>query len=197
VRGINMGIRRIIRINLIEKLPPKYKLFIERLYLYYYYGDNYIGKEVKIIDRWISRLWPETYWTELARILVDKGYETILLGGTQEDNKNRRIAELTRAKYFGVTSLKKYFSLMNQCDIVVSQVTMAMHVAIALKKYLVLMNNIFNRKEFYLYSRGIIIEPGIDCLGCFKQNFDNNCKSSNCMELISVPSILAAIESRN
>ena len=39
---------------------------------------------------------------------------------------------------------------MDQCDVVVSQVTMAMHIAIGLGKRLILMNNIFNRNEFFI-----------------------------------------------
>ena len=85
--------------------------------------------------------------------------------------------------------------MVNRGDIVVSQVTRAMHIAIGLKKYLVLMNNIFNRNEFYLYDRGVIIEPTLDCLGCFKQKYDSQCKSDNCMQMITVQQILAAIES--
>jgi heptosyltransferase-2 len=147
--------------------------------------------------RWVTRQWPEANWVELAKLLAYKGYEPILLGGTLEDNKNKRIAATSRAIYFGTTSLRRFFSLVNKCHIIVSQVTMAMHVAIALKKYLVLMNNIFNRNEFYLYDRGVLIEPDLDCLGCFKQDFDKNCKSDNCMELISVFDVFEAIESKS
>ena len=145
--------------------------------------------------RWLTRLWPEVYWTDLARLLVGKGYETILLGGSLEDLKNKKIAGSSSAKYFETPSIKDFFDLVNQCDIVVSQVSMAMHAAIAFNKYLVLMNNIFNRNEFHLYDRGIIIEPNLNCLGCFKQKYDNRCKSDNCMETITVQHILAAIES--
>ena len=41
--------------------------------------------------RWTSRLWPEEYWIELAQKLLDNNYEVILLGGPEEDEKNKRI----------------------------------------------------------------------------------------------------------
>lgn len=147
--------------------------------------------------RWTSRLWPEALWIELANTLHDNNYDVILLGGPQEDMKNKIIADASKARYFGTMILEDFFKLMNQCDIVVSQVTMAMHIAIVLKKYLVLMNNIFNRNEFYLYNNGIIIEPNLDCLGCFKQKYDDKCKSANCMAMIKPSQILEAIETRN
>ena len=46
-----MGIKRFIRTKLIENLPNRYQLVIERLYLYHYYGDSYIGKEVKLFKQ--------------------------------------------------------------------------------------------------------------------------------------------------
>jgi len=146
--------------------------------------------------RWTTRLWPDDRWAELATALMTLGYDTVLLGGPQEDEKNKRLAQLSGADYFGTTSLHQFFSLINKCDVIVSQVTMAMHVAIALKRYLVLLNNIFNRNEFYLYDRGVIIQPDLDCLGCFKQTFDQNCKSTNCMEMIGVSDVITCIRSR-
>jgi len=44
-----------------------------------------------------------------------------------------------------------------------AQVTMALHIAIALKKQIVLMNNIFNKHEFEMYGRGDIVEPSEPC----------------------------------
>jgi len=56
------------------------------------------------------------------------------------------------------------------------------------------MNHIFNKTEFYLYERGAILEPELDCLGCFKQKFDKKCPVNDCMQLISASSILKIIE---
>jgi heptosyltransferase-2 len=52
---------------------------------------------------------------------------------------------------------------------------MALHIAIALNKKLVLFNNIFNRNEFELYGLGEIIEPDVECLGCFKGECPKQC----------------------
>ena len=38
------------------------------------------------------------------------------------------------AKYFGYFQLKVFMDLLNQCDTVVTAVTMAMHLAVGLKK---------------------------------------------------------------
>lgn len=144
--------------------------------------------------RWATRLWGEKNWTELARNLKAMGHEVILLGGPQEDEQNKRIAAASGAKYPGHFNLAVFIDLMDQCAVVVSQVTMAMHIAIGLSKRLILMNNIFNRHEFHLYGKGSVVEPALPCLGCFKQRFDERCPVDNCMELIKPETVAAAVK---
>jgi ADP-heptose:LPS heptosyltransferase len=150
-----------------------------------------IGKNRKVVGlntgcggRWKTRLWGESRWVELAKKLKRNGYEVILLGGPNEDSLNKEIAKKADLKYLGFFNLPIFIDLMNQCEVIVTQVTMALHIAIALKKKVVLINNIFNKNEFDLYGKGEIIQPDLKCLGCFKQRFDKKCPVGNCMDLI-------------
>jgi len=122
-----------------------------------------IGLNTGCGGRWISRLWPVEYWIKLANVLISNEYEVVLLGGEQEDIRNKEIQKHSGAKYFGFFPLKKFIDLLNHCNTIVSAVTMAMHLAIGLKKNLILFNNIFNKNEFYLYGRGEILEPDFNC----------------------------------
>jgi ADP-heptose:LPS heptosyltransferase len=76
--------------------------------------------------------------------LIDTNYEIILLGGPQEDERNKEIAQRTGAEYNGYVPMHKFIEVVDQCDIIVTGVTMALHIAIGLKKQIVVMNNIFN-----------------------------------------------------
>jgi ADP-heptose:LPS heptosyltransferase len=138
--------------------------------------------------RWTTRLWPKKYWIQLAKTLTKDGYTVVLLGGEQEHEKNKKIAQLTKARYLGHFSLPVFIDLIDHCDIVVTAVTMALHLAVGLKKKIVLFNNIFNPKEFELYGRGVILEPGKTCQCCFM----NEC-SSPCMELIRPERVRRAV----
>jgi heptosyltransferase-2 len=80
---------------------------------------------------------------------------------------------------------------MNQCDAVVSAVTMGMHIAIGLKKPLVLMNNIFNPYEFELYGRGEIVEPNKECKCYFSPKCIN--KEYFCLEHLPADKLFDAI----
>jgi heptosyltransferase-2 len=144
--------------------------------------------------RWVTRLWSFENWTALIKGLKKEGFGVLLLGGPDEDEKNRKLSEMTGATYLGHFPLRKFLSLVNHCDIIVTSVTMALHIAIGLEKKVVLFNNIFNRNEFELYGLGNILEPEVGCKGCFKQRFDSNCEVANCMELITPQMVLNAIK---
>ena len=151
-----------------------------------------IGLNTGCGGRWTSRLWPTEYWVKLSKDLLSKNYEVILLGGEQEDEKNKFIQKESGAKYFGFFSLKVFMDLLNQCETIVSAVTMAMHLAIGLKKNLILFNNIFNKNEFYLYGRGQILEPDFDC-DCY---FSPTCPN-NCMQYLVPETVLESIKKLN
>jgi heptosyltransferase-2 len=148
-----------------------------------------IGLNTGCGGRWTSRLWPTEYWVKLAQELISNRCEVILLGGEQENEKNKFIRRESGAKYFGYYPLKIFMDLLNQCDTIVTAVTMAMHLAIGLSKNLILFNNIFNKNEFYLYGRGEILEPDYDC-DCY---FTPVCPN-NCMQYLNPEKVLNALK---
>ncbi|MFA5499522.1 MAG: glycosyltransferase family 9 protein [Candidatus Omnitrophota bacterium] len=152
-----------------------------------------VGLNTGCGGRWVTRLWGDRNWINLAKRLKKMNYEVILLGGKQEHGRNRLIAKEAGVKYFGHFTLPEFVDLIDQCEYVVSQVTMAMHIAIGLNKTLILLNNIFNKNEFFLYNNGAIIEPKLDCLGCFKQIQDKRCVVENCMHLVKPDDIIRKI----
>jgi ADP-heptose:LPS heptosyltransferase len=134
-----------------------------------------VGLNTGCGERWPTRLWPEQHWIKLIELLQASQYNVILLGGAKEDNKNRNLSEETGATYLGHFALDDFIGLLDQCDLIVTAVTLALHLAIGLGKKIVLFNNIFNRYEFELYGLGEIIEPNLPCQGCFKSSCDQGC----------------------
>lgn len=144
--------------------------------------------------RWTSRLWGEAQWAELAKRTMDAGYNVVLLGGPDEDPRNREIQRLTdnRAQYLGYFPLQKFIALVEKCTTIVSGVTMGMHIAIALRKNLVLMNNIFNPYEFGdLYGLGEIVQPDIPCICYFRGQCIN--PENFCLDHLPVEKMFKAL----
>jgi ADP-heptose:LPS heptosyltransferase len=130
-----------------------------------------VGMNTGAGARWTSRLWAVEHWAELAKKLQAQGYGVLLLGGPDEDPRNREIARLSggAAQYLGTFGLRQFISLVNKCERVITGVTMAFHIALALEKKIVLINNIFNKYEFGdLYGQGVLIEPDMPCQCYFR-----------------------------
>jgi len=134
-----------------------------------------VGLNTGCGGRWRSRLWPEENWIELARRLKREGFGVLILGGEAEHQKNLRISRRSGATYLGHFPLKQFINLVDQCDLVVTAVTMATHIAIGLGKRIVLFNNVFNKNEFELYGLGEILEPEFQCDCFYSPECPNNC----------------------
>lgn len=142
---------------------------------------------------WPTRIWPESHWFGLIEKLMKEGYQVLLLGGPEEDEKNRRLADKTGSFYEGLKNFKEFTGLMSHCDIIVTAVTMVLHIGIGLKKKILLFNNVFNKNEFFLYGLGTIVEPDVPCKACYKRAFDEQCVTSNCMETIKPEMVMEKI----
>ncbi|MDP4208508.1 MAG: glycosyltransferase family 9 protein [Bacteroidota bacterium] len=154
-------------------------------------GKPVVGLNTGCGKRWTTRLWPNDYWITLIKDLIRDGYFPVLLGGEAEDENNHVLSSESGAFYPGHFSLKEFIALTSNCDLVVTQVSMMMHIVTALKVPLVLMNNIFNRHEFYLYNNGVIVEPTSGC-DCY---YGNTCKRErSCMHDISADMIKTEID---
>ncbi|MCK5380256.1 MAG: glycosyltransferase family 9 protein [Candidatus Latescibacteria bacterium] len=149
-----------------------------------------IGLNTGCGTRWLTRLWGNENWVRLSEMLYENGYLPLLLGGPQEDAMNREIAAHSPAAYLGYFDLSDFLHLVDRCRLVITSVTLALHVALAFEKKTVLLNNIFNKNEFELYGLGEILEPeGKACLGCYK----NACPEP-CMSTIPPARVLDAIQ---
>lgn len=150
-----------------------------------------IGLNTGCGGRWTSRLWSEERWAQVAEGLIAKGHKVILLGGEQEDERNRRIAARSGADYLGFFPLRQFINLVDRVDLVVTGVTMGLHIAIGLGKKVVLINNIFNGNEFELYGLGKIVEPDKECKCFFMPKCVN--KDYFCLDHLPSAKVLDAV----
>jgi heptosyltransferase-2 len=152
-----------------------------------------IGMNTGCGGRWTTRLWSIENWVALVKLVNEKhpDCEVLLLGGEAEDQRNRKISELSGAKYLGYFPLQQFINLVDQCELVITQVTMGMHITLALGKKIVLMNNIFNPHEFDLFGKGEIVQPDKACK-CF---YRGTCvDGTTCMEHLPPAKVAATIQ---
>ena len=141
---------------------------------------------------WKHRLWKTENWIMLGKLLREKGYVPVLLGGSQEHEMNIRIAKESGALYFGHFLFYDFVELVDRCDVVVSVVTLAMHIATALRKKVIILNSIFNKNEHEFYGRGAVVEPEKPC----KCYYGLECKNPDyfCMDTLKPGTVFNAIK---
>jgi heptosyltransferase-2 len=145
-------------------------------------------------EMWKPRRYSDSKWVELARSLA-RTHDVVICGGPAEDERNRAIARESGARYLGHFPMLEFIGLLSRVDVVVTSVSFAFHVAVGLGKKIVLLNNTFNRSEFYMYGRGVVLEPELPCLMCYKNDFDSACVQRDCMDLVAPARILEAVSS--
>jgi len=156
-------------------------------------GRAVVGLNTGAGGRWRFKRWTEAGCAELSRRLLDQGHQVWLLGGPEEVERNARLADATggRAVETGCdNSLREFAGIVDACDAVVTGDTLAMHIAIARAKPVVVLFGPTSLAEIEVFGRGERIAPALDCLVCYKQDCDF---VPNCMESIATDTVHEAL----
>jgi heptosyltransferase-2 len=180
-------------INLDNSQDNFKKSFLEKYALYDY--DIKIGLNTGCGSVFPFKKWSVSGFIELIDILVSKlNAKILLLGGRNEEVCNKEILKKVSTKVFNTgcsNNLKEFISIIDCCDFVVSADTLAMHLAIALKKKVVALFGPTCAQEVDLYGRGIKIISSKKCAPCYKKDcFEEN----TCMDLISAEEVFNAVQ---
>ena len=146
--------------------------------------------------RWKFKQWHEERFIELiSDIFHEFGQrnQVLLFGGPLERERNQRVKEKVGVPVFDAgwdNDLRHFASLVGYCSVVVSGDSLAMHIALAMQRRVVILFGPTSHAEIDLFGLGEKIIPDLDCLVCYKNVCD--C-SPNCMDLISVDMVKNAI----
>lgn len=145
-----------------------------------------IGFNTGVGVKFLPRKWPSNYYVHLAKLIEDYcnaykiDFRILLLGGSYETDRNeyihRKCSEIGCKNIINTgtrNSLEEFFGLINLCNVIVTSDTMGMHVAIALKKKLVVLMGPITTSSIDLYGLGpMLTSQEHDCLGCFRDICD-------------------------
>ena len=128
-----------------------------------------VGLNTQIGQKWPSKAWPLKNWDSLEKRLVGEGYRV-----TRQDKQDEKI----------LSDLNSYIDWINSSKAIISNDSLGLHLAIALKKTTLGLFGPTPHREVYFYERGkpLLPEPLLDCIPCFKGKCD---KDTQCMETIS------------
>lgn len=156
--------------------------------------DLVIGLNTGSGEVFATKKWTIEGFIKLAGMLKNKlTAKVLLLGGPNEIQRNKEIKSRLKTTVIDTgchNSLKDFMGIINCCSLVVSGDTLAMQLAIALKKKVVALFGPTCHREVDLFGRGEKIVSNINCAPCYRQNCDN----LKCMASISPEEVFMAIK---
>jgi heptosyltransferase-2 len=154
-----------------------------------------VGLNTGAGGRWQLKQWRLDGFLELCtQLRLDLGAQILLLGGKAERDRHERLAADSLVPVFDAgndNDLRHFAALVAQCNVVVSGDTLAMHIALATERRVVVLFGPTSAAEIELYGLGDKLYPDMNCLGCYKETCD---LVPNCMDLIGVDLVAKAVK---
>lgn len=122
-----------------------------------------------------AKRWPEKYYAQLGKVMLDRGFQVIILGSEKDKPVATDIVSLTSSTaklkdLTGTTSLKEVIALLQATTVVVSNDSGLMHIAAAVNTPLVALYG--SSDPFFtppLSHNHAVISLGLECSPCFKR----------------------------
>lgn len=161
-----------------------------------------IGKKDKVIgfNTGCSELYPNKKMTVeqhiyLIRKLLKKKYKIILLGGPEDTTRNKEIYSHFNGKIINsptTEGLRRGICYESIPDIIVTGDSLGMHIAIGLKKYVIVWFGVSCWTEIDLYERGVkLFQEDLFCSPCWKKQCPYNLE---CIKMIDLDRIILEID---
>ena len=131
-----------------------------------------IGFNYDVGKKWLNKAWPSKNWKDLEGLIGSR---------------------FNVSWQQGLKNIEEYIEWINSCRLLLTNDSLGLHIALALRKKVVALFGPTAHKEVYLYNRGVAILPRDDykCLPCLSPKCVNNVF---CMDNISVEQVFGAIE---
>lgn len=141
---------------------------------------------------WVTKEWPEAYFIDLAKKLIEQDKKIILVGGPAETAKAQLIEEnLPKEQVLnltGKTNLKELAALMDNVGLCIGGDTGPVHIAAAMGCRIIALFGASSGHRAGPYGKQVtIISTTEECAPCFKRKCPLH---KNCMEKISVQQVL-------
>jgi len=159
-------------------------------------GRQVIGINTGAGTRWRRKALPvETIEKVIASILeTSPGVDLFLLGGPEEKKRNSSLAEKFGSHVIDTgtnNSLRRFAGIVSHTDVLLTADTLAMHIGMALKKYVVVHFGPTSPWEIELWGNGERLTPELNCVCCYLADCE---VSPACNELFTPQQIVRSLQ---
>ncbi len=158
------------------------------------------GKLVSIAPGsvWKTKRWPEDYFNELIKLLVDKGYCLILIGGKEDTHLCETMSSNNVLNFIGRLSLLESAAAIGLTDIIVTNDSAPLHMASAMDVPAIAIFGSTTPSLGFgpLSSNSVVLENNdLECRPCGRHG-GNRCKKKHfeCMHNITPAMVLNEIK---
>ncbi|MFC1850012.1 glycosyltransferase family 9 protein [candidate division CSSED10-310 bacterium] len=140
-----------------------------------------------------TKRWGAHRWIELAALLDQQMSVSIaLLGGPEEIERNNQILHGSKVPLFDTgtdNSLTEFVAIIGAMDCVITSDTLAMHIALALGKKVIVLLGPTSASEIDIFGQGQKIVSDFECAPCYRKECD---RVPLCMEAIKAETVATA-----
>ncbi|MCP2519856.1 glycosyltransferase family 9 protein [Candidatus Aminicenantes bacterium AC-335-A11] len=153
-----------------------------------------IGLNTGAGTKFETKRWPKENFLSLIELLKGNlDVNIFLLGGQREREINNWIIKNSSYEIYDTgtdNTLLEFAGFISLMDLVVTSDSLAMHLAIALKKKVIVLFGPTCPQEIELYSRGRKLFAGVECSPCYKKT----CEDLKCMKEITPEEVFSEIK---
>lgn len=132
-----------------------------------------VGLNYQVGSKWPTKAMKKERWKELADLLAKR--------------------QISFSWQQGMNNLYDYMDWIAGCDVLVTHDSLGVHLALAMKKNVVVLFGATSGEEIYYYGRGVSVYPksmglsGYECIPCYNPICG---KSVHCMDMIELKEVL-------
>lgn len=129
-------------------------------------------------------------WVDIARRMINIGWQVVLLGGPDEQTDKEWIADQLGGRAFRTrsdSSEHEFVAMISCCDLLITGDTLAMHVAVARRIPLVVLFGPTCPQEIELFGLGEKVVSTHPCCPCYKRSCH---LKPTCMDVIDSDQII-------
>jgi len=142
------------------------------------------------------RRWPTNHYVALTKLLLQRGFRVIVVGGPSDADVTPRLADLNVLNLIGETELPDLVGVLSLADVIVSHDTSIIHLArLAKRPALGLFGPTIPFEKLFPSSGSMSIWGGehLPCRPCYDGVNFHACNDNQCMKSIDVNDVLAAV----
>lgn len=155
------------------------------------------GGAKNLIGEALLRRWPIGHYVELAKKIINIGYNVVLVGGEADSELGDAFAGIKLENMIGKTDLIQLFSLMEQATAIVTHDSGPLHIAVLTSAPLVATFGPTPANAFIPFDRYrtyiIHQQNKISCSPCYDGKSYADCSDNRCMKRIGVEDVFSTL----